>query len=78
MTEETRLTKPLKRESSLTKRKVTCAYCNNERKIPVFSLRNEEHIWCIKCGRTSRYVFGTETAYKLEDIKQKQEEHDTT
>ena len=67
------MSNPLRKDSSLSKRQVTCAYCNHKRKIPVFSLSNEEHIWCTKCGRTSRYVFGTETAYKLEDIKLKKE-----
>ena len=26
-------------------------------------------MWCIKCHRTSKFNHGTQTAYKLEDIK---------
>ena len=70
------MTNLLKPNSNMTNLKVTCAYCDHKRNLPIFSQGSEEHIWCTKCGRTSRYVLGTETAYKLEDIKHKQEEYE--
>ena len=70
------MTNLVRRDSGLSKHKVTCAYCGHERNLPIFFQKGEEHIWCTKCGRTSRYVFGTDTAFKLEDIKHKQEEYE--
>ena len=71
------LTKPLKRRSGMTTfARITCAYCGHARKLPIFKANSEEHTWCIKCCKTSRFNFGTDTAYKLEDIRERGE-HDT-
>jgi len=48
---------------------IRCAYCGHSRKLPLFKTNDEEHMWCIKCHRTSKFNHGTQTAYKLEDIK---------
>ena len=52
---------------------VVCAYCGHTRKLPIFKMNEEEHTWCIKCCKTSKFNFGTKIAYKLEDIKLKSE-----
>ena len=61
----------------MTFHRITCAYCGHTRKLPIFKVNSEEHTWCIKCCKTSKFNFGTGIAYKLEDIKLKGE-HDTT
>lgn len=68
---------PKKRSNLTTFVRITCAYCGHTRKLPIFKANSEEHTWCIKCCKTSRFHFGTGTAYKLEDIKLKGQ-HDTT
>ena len=68
------MSKLLKRKSYMsTFVRITCAYCGHSRKIPLFKTNDEEHTWCIKCCKTSKFNFGTQTAYKLEDIKLKGE-----
>lgn len=57
--------------------RITCAYCGHARKLPIFKANSEEHTWCIKCCKTSKFNLGTQTASKLEDIKLKGQ-HDTT
>ena len=50
---------------------VVCAYCGHTRKLPIFKMNEEEHTWCIKCCKTSKFNFGTNLASKIEDIKLK-------
>ena len=43
----------------------------------MFKTNEEEHTWCIKCCKTSKFNYGTKIASKIEDIKLKGQ-HDTT
>jgi hypothetical protein len=72
------MTKQPKRESNLTFRTVTCAYCSHQREyvmiITEVPFEGVEHIWCPKCSRTYKYDRGTGSASILENITMKQGE----
>ena len=71
------MSKLLKRDSALSYRSVTCAYCDHQRKYVMITtdvpFEGIEHIWCPKCSRTFKYDRGTDTALTLETIQMKQE-----
>ena len=73
------MSKLLKRRSALTYHSVSCAYCGHGREYMMMKselpFEGIEHIWCPKCSRTFKYDRGTDTAYTIENILNKQEDH---
>ena len=74
------MTKLLKNRSGLTNHSVTCAYCQHQRQYMMMKselpFEGVEHIWCTKCSRTFKYDRGTDNVYTIENILNKQEEHE--
>jgi len=71
------MSNPHKRNSNLSYRSVTCAYCGHQRTYVMMGselpFEGIEHIYCPSCGRDFKYDRGTDTALTLETIQIKQE-----